>query len=511
MNASTRKKLARRKRRIAARLERRRSDFDGRRVLGPAPIRYDVSARDTGIGEGGIGVMRQLIDAVGIAEAMDRGLSLLKTHAPYHESDHVLAFAINALCGGTCIEDFELRRSNEGLLNVLGAHSFPDPTTAGDFCRRFDRDAIETLMNVINERRLAVWAKQPREFFDEAVIDADGTIVETYGECKEGVDLTFKGQWGYHPLLVSLANTDEPLLIENRPGNRPSHEGAAARLDQAVELVQRAGFRKIVLRGDTDFTQTRHLDRWDRDSVQFVFGVDAHRKLVGIADSLGEGEWRVLERQPKYRVKTAPRAPRDHHKLEAIARREFRHLELEQEHVAEVAYRPLACERDYRVVIVRKTITVTQGQLFLAPETRYFFYITNRADLSAAEVVFFANDRANQEKLIGQLKGGVRALRSPLDNLTSNWAFMVMTSLAWSLKAWLALLLPIAPFWRTRHTAERRRLLGMEFRTFLNALIRVPALIVRTGRRIWCRAVAWTDSIPILFRASDALRALRLE
>jgi hypothetical protein len=446
VSITTRKKLDRRKRRIAIRNDRKKDDRKDKKVLGAAPIRYDVDSRNTGTADGGAGLMRQVIDSVGIANALDENLSLLKVHRPYHESDHVLAFAFNALCGGTCIEDFEHRRKDEGLLNSIGAYTFPDPTTAGDFCRRFTPETIEALMRAFNETRAKVWKTQPRAFFDEGIIDADGTIVETYGECKEGVDYSYKGIWGYHPLLVSLANTQEPLFIENRPGNRPSHEGAAHRFDQAIALLRSAGFRKLVLRGDTDFTQTQHLDRWDADNVKFVFGVDAHQKLVGLAESLPEVNWTVLERPAKYEVKTEKRTPRERHKEEAIARHEYRHLELEHEHIAEIAYRPGACERDYRVVIVRKTITVTKGQRFLVPEIRYFFYITNRIDLSATEIVFFANDRCEQEKLIGQLKSGVHALRGPVDALISNWAFMVMTSLAWSLKAWLALLLPIHPF-----------------------------------------------------------------
>ena len=91
----------------------------------------------------------------------------------------------------------------------------------------------------------------------------DGTFAITTGECKQGMDISYKKEWGYHPLIVSLANTKEVLSIVNRPGNRPSHEGAAAEADRAAALCRKGGFRKIVFRGDTDFSQTVHLDRWN--------------------------------------------------------------------------------------------------------------------------------------------------------------------------------------------------------------------------------------------------------
>ena len=118
-----------------------------------------------------------------------------------------------------------------------------------------------------------------------------------------------------------------------------------------------------------------------------------------------------------------------------------------------------------------------------------------------------SNDRCNQENLHAQLKGGLRARRAPLDTLLSNWAYMVMTALAWSMKAWFALLLPVDGHGPERREQEqaKRALLRMEFRTFLNAIIRLPAQIIRTGRRIVVRLIGWNSWLPTFFRGIDAL------
>jgi hypothetical protein len=507
VKTSRAKILRNRKRRIEYRLRHRDWANQDKPMFTARNIQYELAEKACGLGVGGIGAMHLLARRTGLIEAIDRHLHLLKVHKPYHESDHVLNIAYNALCNGTCLEDIERRRNDEVYLDALGAQRIPDPTTEGDFCRRFGVADIQALMGLINQVRVRIWRAQPKTFRQQAILDADGTITPTTGECKQGMDISYDGQWGYHPLLISLANTGEPLFVVNRRGNRPSHEQAAEYIDRAIEVCRQGGFRRILVRGDTDFTQTKHLDRWDEQpDVVFLFGIDAMANLEEKADSLPPQAWKRLVRPAKYQVRTQERARPDNVKGQIVRQREFKNIRLESEEVAEFAYRPTACRQDYRVVVVRKNLSVEKGEQVLFDEVRYFFYITNDATLSAAEVVFEANDRCNQENLIAQLKGAVRALAAPVDSLESNWGYMVMASLAWTLKGWFALLLPETGRWSQPHTSQKQAVLKMEFKRFVNAFLLVPCQIVRQGRRVVYRLLAWNPWQPVFLRAVDALR-----
>jgi hypothetical protein len=450
--------------------------------------------------------MHLLARRTGLIEAIDRRLHLLKVHKPYHESDHVLNIAYNLLAGGEHLEDLELLRNDEVYLDALGAQRIPDPTTAGDFCRRFDAFDVQILLRTINSVRVKVWQSQPEEFFERAIIDADGTLVTTLGECKQGMDISYKGDWGYHPLLVSLANTDEVLFVANRSGNRPSHEGAAGYYDQAVHLCRKAGFKRVLLRGDTDFTQTSELDRWDADGVEFIFGIDAMSNLVEHAEKLPKSAWKPLERPVKHKVKTQERQRPANVKDQIVRRRELENIRLTGEDVAEFSYRPGKCKKLYRLVVVRKNLSVAKGEQVLFDDVRYFFYISNDWGTPAEEIVFSANDRCNQEKLIEQLKNGAKALNVPVDNLVSNWAYMVMASLAWTLKAWFALMLPETGRWADQHKVEKQFVLKMGFKRFCNAFLRVPCQIVRQAGRVVYRLLAWNPWQHVFLRAVDELR-----
>jgi hypothetical protein len=503
-----RQKLANSKRRIERRLDKTNLEGCSEPMFTASNIHYEIAERSRGIGVGGIGAIHALARQIGLIEAIDDGLKLLKIHLPYHESDHVLALAYLPLCGGTCLQDLETLRHDEVLLDALGARRIPDPTTAGDFCRRYTQDTIQILQDIIDDTRIQVWAKQPSAFFEQAILDMDGFLVATSGQCKHGMDIAYDGTWGYHPLVLTLANTGEVMRLLNRSGNRPSHEGAAVEADRALQVCFRGGFRSVLIRGDTKFAQTEHLDRWDDDlRVRFLFGYEAKPNLKALAEDLPADAWKPLQRPARYGVKTEPRQRPDNVKEAIVVARAFENQRLQAEEVAEFRYRPSACRKTYRMVVVRKNISVAKGEKLLFDTIVYLFYITNDWLHEAEAIVFLANERCDQENLLAQLGGGVRALRAPVDNLESNWAYMVMTALAWNLKAWWALVLPERPGrWHDKHQAEKWWVLGLEFKAFVTAFVRLPCQLIRSGRRLVYRLLGWNPYQPIFFRLVDALR-----
>jgi hypothetical protein len=259
------------------------------------------------------------------------------------------------------------------------------------------------------------------------------------------------------------------------------------------------------LRGDSDFTQTHKLDAWDEQGdVRFIFGIDAMPNLIDIAETLGKTRWKRLTRPAKHEVQTQPRAKPENVKERIVQERGFENIRLKSEDVAEFAYSPVKCRKTYRLVVVRKNLSVERGEQRLFDDVRYFFCITNDRHTPADQIVFGANDRCHQENLIEQLKNGVKALRMPVDNLVSNHAYMVMAALAWTLKAWFALSLPETGRRREQHRVQKHQVLRMEFKCFANHFIRLPCQVIRSGRRLIYRLLSWNPWQEVFLRAVDA-------
>ena len=483
---------ARRKRKVKARHARaRRRGCRPKPVFGAGAVHYEIGARTSAMSFGGIGAVRRLVSRVGLAREIDRHLELLKRHLPYHESDHVLNIAYNLLCGGTRLEDLDGPRHDAAYMDALGAELIPSPTAAGDFTRRFSESDVIELMECVNAVRPKLRRGRGRDLLGPvAYVDVDGTLAPTLGRKKAGMDMSYKKVWGYHPLVVSLANTGEVLYVVNRPGNAVSHQGAAAWIDKALALVS-PHVPGVCVRGDTDFSLTVNFDRWS-ERADFIFGHDAQPAIIERAEALEAEDWKPLKRKPRHTSRTGKaRSKRPDEKGRIVRERGYVNKRLNHEDVAEYDYRPAKCRGTYRMVVVRKNISKMKGELTLVDELRYFFYITTQRDLSAAEVVRLANARCHQENVIEQLKNGVNALRVPVYDLVSNWAYMVMAALAWNLKSFLAMMMHLK--------ADRRKYVAMEFRRFVREMILVPCQVIRRARRTTLRIIGWRPTTDRLF------------
>lgn len=494
------KKRERRQRKLKQRLQHNAFKAPKRPLLAPLPIDYQLAERTRVLAHGGLGVFHLMATRLKLPETINQHVKVLKRHLPYFESDHILSLCYNYLTGGKRLEDLRRLRENEVYLDALEVERLPAPSTAGDFLRRFDEAAILRLQQALNQVRVKLWQRQAAAFRRQAVIDVDGTFTETDAQCKEGIAYSgHKRAWGYAPLLVSLAQTAEPLFVVNRPGSAVSHLGAAPWMDRALDLVEPI-FDQVYFRGDTDFSLTENFDKWHARGAQFLFGYDAIKSLVARAQALPDEAWSTLERPPCYTVKTTPRSKAKNLKQEIVQARAYKKITLVKEEVASFAYQPGKCRRAYRMVVLRKSERITRGAEVLEERHRYLFYITNDEQQTSAQLVLFIDQRCNQENLIEQLKNGVPAFHAPSNTLAANGVAMVIAALAWSLKAWYGLLIT--------EPGLSQEVVRMEFKQFLRRFICIPCQIVRQGRRLIYRIVDFTLDTVTFLRLFERLQCL---
>jgi hypothetical protein len=451
----------------------------GKRKLGPVlrhpKLQLSSEASDT-TAYGGLALASGLVRSLGIAEDLDRELSLLASHRPFHESDHVLTHVYNLYVGGTCIEDIADLQTSEPVRRMLGADRIPDPTTAGDFLRRFDGDAVKTLDQVIDRAQEKVWKRRyGKRKAERAIVDLDSCVRPVYGDQKEGTDFTYKGSFGYHPLVISLAGTLECLRLINRSGNTASADGSESHLRELFPMLGRR-FKQVIVRGDSAFAKQTIFDACEQAGHSFAVVSPQQQNFASLFGALPAEAWKPYrqrepgEDRPRKRRKRGPNRRR-----ERARSRNKRDLQLKKQWIAEIPYRPERSERTYRLIARYQEIEEhEQGHLFML--TRFRYVLSNLPpSVSAEEVVDLTYQRCDQENLIEQLQNGVAGMRMPTGGMLSNAAFGTCARLAHNLKPWLAQL------------ALPPETMRWEWKRFRRAFVYCAARVVHTARQVHVR------------------------
>jgi hypothetical protein len=447
---------------------------------------------------GGLSLATAMVRSLGLNRAIDGALELLQSHRPFTESDHVLTHVYNLFVGGTCIEDIGHLQGSEPVRRMLGAARIPDPTTAGDFLRRFDEASLSALDGAIDEGQEAVWRRRyGRKKVDRVLVDLDSHVHRVYGDQKEGADFSYKGPLAYHPLVISLAETQECLRLINRPGNTPSAEGAETHLAELFPLLLRR-FRQVVVRGDSAFCKQAVFDVCEAHGQCFAVVSPAQQNFEALAEALPESAWKPY-RGPGERAHRAQppsrRRTRRPNRRRRLARQRGKHdLKLERQWIAEIPYRPTRSGQTYRLVIRRQRIEEHhQGELFEL--WRYRYGMTNLpASTGTREVVDLTYQRCDQENVIEQLQHGIAGMRMPTGGLISNAAFLTCARLAHNLKAWLAQL------------ALPRETLRWEWKRFRHAFVYVAARVLCQSRQIHVRIASSHRTAATLVQAHVRLQ-----
>jgi hypothetical protein len=439
-------------------------------------LHVDDSAPDHLTPYGGLALLTALLKRIGAAKEIDTRLSLLKVHRPYMESDHVLAHAANLFVGGECIEDMASLQGSEAARRLFGAVRLPDPTTGGDFLRRFDGNALHALDAAIDAMHARVWrqtyGKKKREV---AVVDMDSTVREVYGRQKEGADFSYKGSWSYHPLLLSLADTNECLRMINRPGNAAAASGTKEALAEVLPLLG-THFERVVVRGDSAFYDADLMNFCDENDVGFAFVAPMMANLISLAEALPNEAWKPFrQRQDRDSSAKPQRERRPDLRRQTALRRKKMDLDLVEQWCAEFEYTPARANRAFRLLVRKQRIieTNTQGELF--ERYRYRFAITNISGTSTHEAIDQTYLRCDQENVIEQFKNGLGGLWMPTGELHSNAAFLICARLAFNAKSWLAML------------ALPAECIRWEWKRFRFAFVYLAAAVVRHARAMTVR------------------------
>jgi hypothetical protein len=473
-------------------------------------LHLETAERSTVTPYGGLALASAFLKRFRVGQKIDQRVHVLKIHLPYHESDHVLAQALNLYVGGEGLEDQAALQNDEGVLRMLGACRIPDPTTAGDFLRRFDEKihpgSLAGLRAAVDEVQDEVWGKlagKRKRKRDWAVIDLDGHTKELCGLQKEGADFDHRGRWSYNVLLASLAGTGECLAVRNRPGNLRSSNGAAALLEEILPRAQKR-FGQVLVRADSDFDRRDIRYACEQAGVHFAFVAREATNRLSWAESIPESAWkpfrtRAHREQVSHRQQQGfkPRRKKRNRRRRRARERGYTALQLNRQWVAEIPWTPPGSDQTYRMVIRRQLIEESEGQEHLFDFYRYRYVVTDlpRSSWSAAEVIDTTYQRCDQENVIEQMGSGVAMWRMPVAEFDGNCAWLEIGRLAWNLGKWIAQL------------ALPAEVVRWEWKRYRQAFVYVATEVIHRSRQRWCRFSPAHRFLNLLVNADGQLQS----
>jgi hypothetical protein len=449
---------------------------------------------------GGLVLVEQFCRRFDVASRIDESVHLLKVHLPYHESDHILAQAMNLYAGGSTLEDLASLQHDEAVRRMFGACRLPDPTTAGDFLRRFAPESLAALRTAIDSVQEDVWSELARRQGQGtkrsvAVVYLDGHIKELYGETMEGADFAYTGQYSYNVLTVTLANTGDCLAVRLRPGNFRSSHGAAEVLAEVLPRL-RKHFEDILVVADSDFDRSDVRKACQNASAYFAFVGREHSNRPKMADSIEtwsefhpRAERIADERRNHKNYK--PRRRKPNRKRERARERRYTELSLIKQFVGETAWTPPKETETLRLIVRRQIIDrfeAKQGEMFEMFRDRYI--VTNLpSSWSAEEVIDATYERCDQENVIEQMGSGLAVWRMPVKQFIGNEAWMEIARLAWNMRTWIAQL------------ALPKETVRWEWKRFRQAFVYQAAEVAHHARQLWVRFAGSHRFAPILVEA----------
>jgi hypothetical protein len=478
-------------------------------VMGMPKLHVETEERSTVTRFGGLALFEKFCRRFGVRALIDEHVKVLKLHLPYHESDHVLAQAMNLYVGGTCIEDMMYLQHDEAVLLTFGACRLPDPTTAGDFLRRFNTElhpeALPGLRHATNELQQQVWRtlsrrERRRRKRELCTLDIDSHIKELCGVQKEGADFSYNGKWSYHPVIISMASTGECLAVVNRSGNATSADGADKATDDVLSWLT-PHFHHVLIRGDSAFDRQDLREVIEHHDGFFAFVGRAHQGRPEQAAAIPEENFRPFitraERQRRERQSKPGYKPRRRKPNQRRARsrqRNYKEKLQTKQWLAEVIYKPDGQPNEYRLVVRRKLIEHREGQVHLYDEYEYAWVVTNLPEtFDAEDVIDHTYQRCDQENVIEQMGSGLAGWRMPVAEFDGNSAWLEIARLAWNIGKWIAqLVLP-------------DEVVRWEWKRFRLHYVLVPAQLIKRARQIWVRLFGSRSTIDPLLLAFEAL------